>query len=150
MTVQVENVVDRTAFARVYAEVQQFYARHMYLLDSGAAREWAETFTPDGVFAAPSAPQPIVGRAALTAGVEQAHAELRDKGEQHRHLLLSVDVAPQQDGSLVVRSYAQIIATPRGGAPRLHLMCVTRDLLVRDADGRLLVRHRRVTRDDRA
>ncbi|WP_229397696.1 nuclear transport factor 2 family protein [Micromonospora okii] len=149
MTVQIDNAADRTAFARVYAEVQQFYARHMYLLDSGAGREWAETFTSDGVFAPPSAPRPIAGRAALAAGVEQAHAELREKGEQHRHLLLSVDVRPQMDGSLAVRSYAQIIATPRGGEPRVHLMCVTHDVLVRDADGRLLVRHRRVTRDDR-
>ncbi|MFI2714633.1 nuclear transport factor 2 family protein [Micromonospora sp. NPDC018662] len=150
MTVQTENVPDRTAFARVYAEVQQFYAWHMHLLDSGAAREWADTFTPDGVFAPPSAPRPIVGRDALAAGAEQAHAELRRKGEQHRHLLLSVNVRPQDDGSLTVRSYAQIVATPRDGEPRLHLMCVTHDVLVRGADGQLLVRHRRVTRDDRA
>ncbi|MGP4020952.1 nuclear transport factor 2 family protein [Saccharopolyspora sp. 5N708] len=135
-------------FAETYARVQQFYARHMYLLDTGAAEEWAATFTADGVFEPPSAPEPIAGRQALTSGVRAAKAALAEKGEQHRHLLLSLDVEPRPDGSLRVRSYAQIIATPRGGQPRLHLMCVTHDRLVTE-DGELRVAHRKVTRDDR-
>lgn len=140
-------VWNRQAIAEIYAEVQNFYARHMYLLDSGAAQEWADTFTADGVFAPPSAPEPIVGRAALAAGVRESVIRLRERAEQHRHVLLSVDVQPQRDGSLLVRSYAQVIATPRGGEPRLHLMCVTHDVLVRE-DGELRVKHRRVSRDD--
>jgi SnoaL-like protein len=139
---------EERGLAEIYARVQQFYARHMYLLDTGAAEEWAATFTADGVFAPPSAPEPIVGREALTAGVREAKAKLVEIGEQHRHLLLSLDVEPQADGTLEVRSYAQIIATPRGGQPRLHLMCVTFDKLVTE-DGELRVAHRRVTRDDR-
>ncbi|MGS2642351.1 nuclear transport factor 2 family protein [Streptosporangium sp. LJ11] len=134
--------------AALYAEVQQFYARHMHLLDAGAAREWAETFTEDGVFAPPSAPEPIRGRENLAAGVRAAAAGLADAGEVHRHLLSMVAVEPLDGDALRVRSYAQIIATPRGGAPRLHLMCVCEDLLVRE-DGELRVRERHVTRDDR-
>ena len=34
-----------------YSQIQQFYARHFQLLDSGAAEEWALTFTQDGSFA---------------------------------------------------------------------------------------------------
>lgn len=147
MTGQPEHVWNRQSIAEIYAEVQNFYARHMYLLDSGAAQEWAGTFTADGVFAPPSAPEPIVGRAALAAGVRESAARLRESAEQHRHLLLSMEVQPQEDGSLLVRSYAMIIATPEGGDPRLHLMCVTHDVLVRE-DGALRVKHRRVSRDD--
>ncbi|MGQ0840971.1 nuclear transport factor 2 family protein [Actinokineospora sp.] len=147
MTSVQERAAELT-FAELYARVQQFYARHMWLLDTGAAEEWAATFSEDGVFAPPSAPEPIAGRAALTAGVEEAKQRLSEIGEQHRHLLLSLDVVPRGDGGIDVRSYAQIIATPRGGDPRVHLMCVTYDLLVFE-DGELRVKHRRVTRDGR-
>ncbi|MFH9138825.1 nuclear transport factor 2 family protein [Streptomyces sp. NPDC017524] len=132
----------------VYAEVQQFYARHMHLLDSGDGEGWALTFTEDGSFAPPSLPEPVVGRDALATGVNQAAAELSRAGEVHRHLLSMVSVEPREDGGLGVRSYAQIIATPRSGSPRLHLMCVCDDVLVR-VEGELKVRERRVTRDDR-
>lgn len=135
-------------FATIYAEVQQFYARHMHLLDTGAAEEWAQTFTEAGLFAPPSLPEPVRGRANLAAGVREAAARLAQAGEVHRHLLSMVAVEPLADGSLRVRSYAQIIATPRDGQPRLHLMCVCEDVLVRE-DGELRVRERRVTRDDR-
>ncbi|MFB6555105.1 MULTISPECIES: nuclear transport factor 2 family protein [unclassified Streptomyces] len=132
----------------VYAEVQQFYAHHMHLLDAGDGEGWALTFTEDGSFAPPSLPEPVVGRHALATGVNKAAAALAEAGEVHRHLLSMVSVEPRQDGELSVRSYAQIIATPRGGSPRLHLMCVCDDVLVR-VDGELKVRERRVTRDDR-
>ena len=58
-------------------------------------------------------------------------------------------VEPQDDGTLHVRCYAQVIATPRDGQPRLHAMCVCDDVLVR-VDGELLVRRRQVSRDDQA
>ncbi|BDM71261.1 hypothetical protein HEK616_47480 [Streptomyces nigrescens] len=134
--------------ADAYAEIQQFYARHMQLLDAGEAEAWAATFTEDGSFAPPSLPEPIRGRAQLAAGVRRAAAELAEAGERHRHLLGTHAVDVGADGELLVRSYAQIIATPRNGQPRLHLMCVCEDVLVR-RDGTLRVRERRVTRDDR-
>ncbi len=140
--------VREQTFGELYARVQQFYAHHMYLLDTGAAAEWAATFTEDGVFAPPSAPEPIVGRAALAAGVGEARARLAELGERHRHLLLSLAVTVAGDDTVAARTYAQIVATPRGGAPRLHLVCVTHDELVAEG-GELLVRRRVVTRDDR-
>ncbi|MEU4532811.1 nuclear transport factor 2 family protein [Micromonospora ureilytica] len=135
-------------FADLHAEVQQFYARQMHLLDAGDGEGWAGTFTADGVFAMPSAPEPVRGRPTLAAGVHEAAAKLRAAGEVHRHIVGMVAVEPLPDGTLKVDSYAQIVATPRGGHPRLHLMCVCHDLLVREK-GQLRVRERRVTRDDR-
>ncbi|RDI58999.1 nuclear transport factor 2 family protein [Nocardia pseudobrasiliensis] len=145
MTLQIEQ---ETSFAELYAAVAQFYARHMYQLDSGAAEDWVAGFTEDGVFAPPSAPEPIRGREQLLAGVRAARAKLAEAQEQHRHTMLNLDIRPQDDGTIAVRAYTQIIATPRGGEPRLHLMCVSHDVLVREA-GELLIKHRRVTRDDR-
>lgn len=142
-----QSVAERS-FGELHAEVQQFYARHTYLLDTGAAREWAETFTEDGILSLPSAPEPIAGRAAIEAGLAEGAAARAAKGEQHRHLLLSPDIEQRSDGSLEVGTYTQVIATPRGGEPRLFLMCVTHDVLVREGR-RLLIKHRVVTRDDR-
>ncbi|WP_037671835.1 nuclear transport factor 2 family protein [Streptomyces griseus] len=139
---------ERTDLAALYAEVQQFYAQHMHHLDRGEAEEWAATFTADGVFAPPSAPEPVRGRAALAQGVREAVKELAEAGETRRHILTMLAVRTCSDGSLAVRSYAQIVATPHGGTPALFLMCVCEDILVRQG-GRLLVKERRVTRDDR-
>jgi SnoaL-like protein len=138
-----------TVSADVYAEVQNFYARHMHMLDSGDAAGWAATFTPDGSFAPPSLPEPVVGRAALEAGVRNAAENLAAKGETHRHLMSMVEVEQRADGVLDVVSYTQVVVTPHGGQTRLDLMCVCHDELVR-ADGHLFVHRRRVTRDDRA
>jgi hypothetical protein len=132
----------------IYVEVQQFYARHMHLLDAGKADEWAMTFTEDGVFAPPSQPEPIRGRANLAEGARKAAADRSAAGETHRHWQGMISVDPQPDESLHVTCYTQILVTPRNGSPRLHLMCVCRDVLVRE-NGQLLVRERHVTRDDR-
>ncbi|WP_328406280.1 nuclear transport factor 2 family protein (plasmid) [Streptomyces sp. NBC_00390] len=138
---------DAPAFASLYAEVQQFYASHMQRLDSGAADEWADDFTQDGSFHPPTLPQPVRGRAALAAAVRDAHAGLRAAGEQHRHWHGMLSVTPQDDGSLHVRCYALVFATPKGGEPRPHRSCVCEDVLVRE-DGELRINRRTVTRDD--
>lgn len=146
MSTETSTTATQRSFADVYAEVNQFYARQMYLLDCGRVEEWVQTFTEDGVFDPPSAPEPIQGRDRLIVGARRAVAELAGTGEQRRHLLLSIDVEQQAGETLQIRSYAQVIGTPRGGDPVLRLICVTHDLLVRE--GRALkVRHRRVTRD---
>ena len=131
----------------LYTEVQQFYARHFHLLDAGRAAEWAETFTVDGWFWPRTLPEPVRGRAALTAGVRRTHERLAEAGEQHRHWHGMVDVRPRDDGDLDVRCYALIYVIPRGEAPRLHLSCVCTDRLVRE-DGEWKVAERSVTRDD--
>jgi hypothetical protein len=117
-------------------------------LDDGRAEEWGQTFTEDGTFAPPSLPEPVRGRANIVAGARKAAAALAEAGERTRHLLSMNAVETEADGSLRVRSYAQIITTPGDGRPHLHLMCVCEDVLVRE-DGELRVRERRVTRDDR-
>ncbi|GAA3046541.1 nuclear transport factor 2 family protein [Streptomyces roseofulvus] len=138
------------AYASLCAEIQRFHARQMQLLDSGDAEAWAATFTEDGLFAPPSLPEPVRGRAALAAGVRAAHAELAAEGEVRRHLLTTAAVEdPGPDGSVRVRSYVQVVATRRDEAPRLLLMCVCDDVLVVE-DGEWRVRERYVSRDDRA
>ncbi|MFD3724744.1 nuclear transport factor 2 family protein [Streptomyces sp. NPDC058671] len=137
------------AYASLYADIQRFHARQMRLLDSGDAEGWAATFTEDGLFAPPSLPEPVRGRAALAAGVRSAHAELAAAGEVRRHLLTTASVEePDPDGSVRVHSYVQVVATRRDEAPRLLLMCVCEDVLVVE-DGEWRVRERYVSRDDR-
>ncbi|WP_234425673.1 nuclear transport factor 2 family protein, partial [Streptomyces kebangsaanensis] len=57
----------RPASLEIQAEVQDFYARQMRLLDEGRAEEWAETFTEDGVFEQNVKPEPWRGRAEIVA-----------------------------------------------------------------------------------
>ncbi|MET9295644.1 nuclear transport factor 2 family protein [Streptomyces sp. NPDC003077] len=131
---------------RLRAGIEQFYARHLHLLDDGDAEAWAETFTEDGVFALPGRPEPTRGRAALAEGARRAHAERRGSGETHRHWHGMTDISPRDDGTVHVRCYALVVATPRGGDPRLHRSCVCEDVLVPVGSG-WQVRSRRVTRD---
>ncbi|MCQ6556737.1 nuclear transport factor 2 family protein [Streptomyces sp. C10-9-1] len=135
--------------ASLSAGIQRFHARQMQLLDSGDAEAWAATFTEDGLFAPPSLPEPVRGRAALAAGVRTAHEALAAEGEVRRHVLTTAAVGdPEPDGSVRVRSYVQVVATRKDEAPRLLLMCVCEDVLVVE-DGEWRVRERYVTRDDR-
>lgn len=136
-----------TPIAEMYAQVQQFYARHFQLLDSGDAAAWAQTFTEDGWFWPAVLPEPVRGRAALTAGVRATHAKLAEAGERHRHWHGMVRVQPIDERTVAVRCYAQIFAIPRGGQARLQMHCVCEDVLVID-DGEWKVRERRVSRDD--
>ncbi|MEV1241799.1 nuclear transport factor 2 family protein [Nonomuraea sp. NPDC050022] len=130
-----------------YVEIQQFYAAHMHLLDSGDTAGWAATFTEDGTFEPPP-PRPAVrGRDNLADASARAAAERARKGETHRHWHGMVSVRPAEDADCVrVTCYALIFVTPAGGESRLHQSCVCEDLLVRTDRG-WLVRHRRVTRD---
>ncbi|MFJ5712534.1 nuclear transport factor 2 family protein [Streptomyces sp. NPDC093105] len=136
-----------TASAALYAEVQQFYARHMHLLDRGDADAWAAGFTEDASFSVPTLPAPVIGREGLAAAVRKSAAALAEAGEQHRHWPGVFDVVPQADGTIVVHSYTTVFASPRGGASRVHRVCTCTDVLVREA-GTLLVKHREVGRDD--
>jgi 3-phenylpropionate/cinnamic acid dioxygenase small subunit len=141
------DVAVAPAPAELYAQVQQFYAYHFQLLDSGAAQEWAATFTPDGWFWPQTLPEPVRGRQALAAGVRRTHAALAEAGERHRHWHGMVHVVPESPDRLRVRCYALVFAIPTGGPPRLHLTCECDDVLVA-ADGGWQVARRRVTRDD--
>lgn len=131
----------------IYPQVQQFYARHMQLLDDGRLEEWAATFTEDGTFSVPNYPEPARGRTQLVAGARTAHSAMEEAGERRRHWHGMVAVDMREDGTLAVRCYALVFHTPRGGAPRLHRTCVCNDVLVWVGD-ELQVRERVVTRDD--
>ncbi|KOG87807.1 nuclear transport factor 2 family protein [Streptomyces varsoviensis] len=145
MTVQ--TLAQDTDFGRIYAEVQDFYARHFHLLDAGRAEEWARTYTEDGYFHPEVLDRPVQGHAALTEGVRRTHAELTAKGAQRRHWHGMVAVAPRDADTLDVRCYALVFETPRGGASALRMSCVCEDVLVRDG-GDWKIRERKVTRDD--
>jgi hypothetical protein len=149
MPAQLDLPAQDLAFERLYVEVQQFYARHMHLLDAGAADEWAATFTEDGTFIEPSLATPIRGRAELIASMSRAAAGFAAAGEVRRHWHGMLDVDPRPDGTVAVRCYALVFSTLRNAAPRLHRTCVCEDVLVRE-DGHLRVSSRRVTRDDLA
>ena len=78
----------------LYQQVQGFYADQMQLLDRGAAEEWAQTFTEDGVFAANAHPEPTRGRAAIAAAARTTSDDLAAKGVRRRHWLGMVQVTP--------------------------------------------------------
>jgi 3-phenylpropionate/cinnamic acid dioxygenase small subunit len=131
----------------LYLRVQQFYARQMQLLDSGLVTEWATTFTEDGVFAANAHPEPVRGRAAITAAARRTCEQLAREGVTRRHWLGMLTVQPDSDGTVRARCYALVFATPRGGQAALHLSTTCEDVLVVE-DGDLLVRERSISRDD--
>ncbi|MFC8721791.1 nuclear transport factor 2 family protein [Kitasatospora sp. NPDC057198] len=136
------------AGSALQAEVQQFYAWQMHLLDSGEADAWAETFTEDGVFAANAHPEPARGRETIRAAAAKAAAQRAEEGIQVRHWLGMLEVRPREDGSVLALSYALIVNTPMGGSPQVHLSTTCEDVLVRGEDGGWLVRDRQVKRDD--
>lgn len=147
MMTQIDRLVGSSAFTDLYIEVQQFYATHMQLLDSGAAEEWATIFTENGTFDAPTLPQPTRGRAELTTMMRETAATLADAGEVRRHWHGMIALTPREDDSLHVRCYALVFSSIRSGESRLHRVRVCEDVLVRE-DGQLRVKTRRVTRDD--
>ncbi|KPI11991.1 hypothetical protein OK074_2612 [Actinobacteria bacterium OK074] len=132
----------------LYQRIQQFYAEQMQLLDGCRVREWAATFTEDGVFAANAQPEPVVGRAAITAAARSATDASTAAGIQRRHWLGMVSVGAVTEGAVRARCYALVIETPRGGRPALAVSTVCEDVLVPGADGGWLVRERHVFRDD--
>jgi 3-phenylpropionate/cinnamic acid dioxygenase small subunit len=130
----------------LYHDVQHFYARQMQLLDAGATTEWAETFTPEGVFAAGGLPEPVRGRAAIAAGASQVASQYAQAGIRRRHWIGMLTVESRDDGSVRARSYALVLEIPRGGDVITRRSTVCDDELV-PSGGTWLVRHRRVIRD---
>ncbi|MFD2622724.1 nuclear transport factor 2 family protein [Streptomyces chumphonensis] len=134
--------------AQVYADVQQFYARQMNLIEGSDADPdaWAETFTEDAVFEASSQERPETGRAAIRASVRAGVAHIAAQGLDFRHWFGMLDVRPQSDGSLRTRYYALAMATPAGGALGVRGSSLCHDHLV-PAGGGWRVRHRSVRAD---
>ena len=117
--------------ADLYAQVQQFYARQMGLIDDGKPDEWAATFTEDGIFAEPSRlDDPLQGRDAIRESCRARKERLAKEQIDFRHWLGMLDVRPQPDGSLRTRAYALAMRTPRGGALEFVASVVCHDHLV--------------------
>ncbi|WP_020660726.1 nuclear transport factor 2 family protein [Amycolatopsis benzoatilytica] len=133
--------------AETVLAVHQLYGRQSHAIDSGQARRWAGTFTPDGEFVSPSYPEPAVGTEALTAFAERFHTGCVASGERLRHVVSTVEVrtGPSADAVRAL-AYLQLVGTPEGGAARLHRITVLDDELVRTADG-WRVRRRTVHRE---
>jgi 3-phenylpropionate/cinnamic acid dioxygenase small subunit len=131
----------------LYLEVQQFYAWQMRLLDDGLTAQWAQTFTEDGVFDANGHPHPVQGRDKIAAGALASRKALDASDVRHRHWLGMITVIEQDDGDLLVRSYATVLEIPLGGSASLKFSTVCEDLLVR-VDGVLKIKDRQVVRDD--
>jgi 3-phenylpropionate/cinnamic acid dioxygenase small subunit len=135
--------VDATVLARVH----NLYGRQSHLIDSGAAADWARTFTPDGEFHSPSYPKAVVGTAELTAFAAGFAVAAIEAGERHRHVITNIAIESGDGDSLTVRAYLQIVATAVGGASRLVRFTTVTDTVVPDGDDWLIAR-RDVERDD--
>jgi 3-phenylpropionate/cinnamic acid dioxygenase small subunit len=135
------------ASAELYAQIQQFYARQMGLLDDGRPDEWAETFTEDAVFQEASRlDEPLRGRDAVRASSRARKQRLEEGKLDFRHWLGMLDVRPQEDGSLQARSYALAMRIPHGGELDIFASVVCHDHLV-PVDGSWQVRRRVLTHD---
>ncbi|ATZ29844.1 nuclear transport factor 2 family protein [Streptomyces lavendulae] len=137
--------------AALYAEVQQFYARQMNLLEGEAADPdaWAETFTEDAVFESAGEPEPQTGREDLRETVRAGVNHIAAQGLDFRHWFGMVGVEQRPDDTLRTRYYALAMATPQGGPLKIRGSLLCHDDLVRGEDGRLLVRRRSLDADGR-
>jgi hypothetical protein len=132
--------------AEMYVQIQQFYARQMRLLDTGAAEDWAETFTEEGVFEETTKPDALYGRAAIAASARARVDQVAGDGLIRRHWLGMLDVEPASDGSVHTHYYALAMATPRGGRLDVYVSTECGDELV-FLDGQWRVRRRWVRHD---
>ena len=129
-----------------YAEVQQFYARQMQLLDSGQFEAYAETFTEDGEFRHTPGRPPARTRAGITRELHEFHERFANDPVQRRHWFNMINLEPQDDGSVLSTVYALVVTTRPGGKPAIAPSCVVHDVLVW-VDGAPLNRSRRVEHD---
>ncbi|MEA2589563.1 MAG: hypothetical protein QOH66_2490 [Actinomycetota bacterium] len=135
------------AHGDLYLEVLHFYARQMQLLDDALVEEWAETFTEEGIFAANAQAQPTMGRKAIAAAARATTDDLARRGIRRRHWIGMPALTGTSGDGYRVRSYALVIETTVGGQSGVRMSTLMDDRLVR-VEGRFLVDHRQVTRDD--
>ncbi|MEV5981904.1 nuclear transport factor 2 family protein [Streptomyces sp. NPDC052114] len=143
----VESLPGGTESLMLYVEIQQFYGRHMRAMDECRVADWTSDFTEDAVSLTNARPEPHVGRAEIEAGAAAAADKLVADGVLRRHCLSTLHVEEASDGTVVARSYAQLVRTPKGGVSELELFCTCEDTFVR-VGGRLLIRRRQVHRED--
>lgn len=133
--------------AALFAEIQQFYGRHMRAMDEGRVAEWTGDFLADAVFATNARPEPQRGRAEIARNARAAARQLQEDGVLRRHCVGTLELRRAKDATLVAKTYALITRTVVGGRSELEFVCTCEDVLVRQ-DGRWFIRHRQVHRDD--
>ncbi len=133
----------RFADPGLYAEITQFYAWHMALMDDREPDAWADAYTEDAVFEEPGRTDALRGREAIRASITKRTAELAEAGTVMRHWMSNLAVTPQPDGTLRAQYYSLAMRTPRGQRPDIFAHVVCRDVLVREGD-HWLIRHRHI------
>jgi 3-phenylpropionate/cinnamic acid dioxygenase small subunit len=133
--------------AELYAQIQQFYAHQMGLLDDGRPDEWSDTFTEDAVFQEASRlNEPLRGREAIKDSARARKKRLAADKIDFRHWLGMLSVVPEDDRTLRTRAYALAMRVPQGAELDIFAHVVCQDLLVR-VDGGWQVRHRDLHHD---
>ncbi|MER5389737.1 nuclear transport factor 2 family protein [Saccharopolyspora sp. NPDC002686] len=124
-------------------EILNLLGKQAHAIDGGAARQWAETFTPDGVFRSPTYPEPVRGRDALT---EFAAAFAANNPRTH-HIVTNVCIDREISADeCLVKANLLIVRTTSSDAVSVDRVTTTDDRFVR-RDGRWLIAERAVTRD---
>ena len=130
----------------VRAQIEQFYAEQMALLDEGNAEKWVDTFTDDGVFVPPGGAPEVTGRSALLTGTKATVARLSGAGTVRRHVLTNLALAAPAGRDAQVTAYVLVVDSAEGET-RITTSTVMHDELVRDGAGWRVAR-RVVRRDD--
>jgi SnoaL-like domain len=135
--------------AKLYAEIQNFYARHMALIDQGSVDAWVETFTEDATISNNTNPRPAHGREEIVSVIRRTQAALEAQGIQHRHWVGMMVLDQLDDATVQASSYAMIVATRKGGTPMVDRSTLCSDELVR-VNGDWQIRSRKVKHDGHA
>ena len=132
-----------TVSPELYLRVQHFYARQMQSLDNGCFKEYADSFTPDGVFEHTPGAAPGRTPAGILAQIEESQRAQPVSDERKRHYFSQLVVEPLPDGRFNATSYALIIRIKPGrAAPEVRPSCVVHDVLAVDSDGIHVARRR--------
>lgn len=130
------------------AEIHHLYHLQSHLIDGGYAAEWAATFTTEATFDSPSYPAPVTGTAELAAFAARFAEACAAEDVVRRHVISNVAVTDDDgDGTMWVEAYLQIVATPRGAAPRTERFTTLTDRVVHDGTT-WRIAARTVRRDD--
>ncbi|MDJ1134993.1 nuclear transport factor 2 family protein [Streptomyces iconiensis] len=131
--------------AELYVSIQQFYAQHMQLLDSGKIDDWSAFFTEDGEYAANAHPVPVRGRVAIADRMRQTVSRLEEERGTRRHWVGMIQ-ASWHGEEVRARSYALVLQSSTHGAPFIRATTTCEDTLVPDGTS-WLVRRRFVQGD---
>ncbi|MEV6230004.1 nuclear transport factor 2 family protein [Saccharopolyspora shandongensis] len=124
-------------------EILNLLGKQAHAIDGGAARQWAETFTPDGVFRSPTYPEPVRGREALT---EFAAAFAANNPRAH-HVVTNVCIDREISADEChVKANLLIVRTTSSGAVAIDRVTTIDDSFVRHG-GLWRIAERVVTRD---